>query len=181
MTMGNTIFGALLGERKVDWGVIFQSIIAKLVEGIRKPKVTPIRPYMFHLYMGQEVLSIEEMVAYDINLDLLKYDCTPEPKPDQGSPPRSDPQPSLSIHHNGRKSNDQPRSSHSQGNRGEDLDLTQQEIEEISHFFSNAIKWMAITKVHYNQMREIVADVYKALGNVDIRDINVALFQVAQK
>ena len=98
VTVGNISFGALLGERKVDWGIILQSVIAKLVVGAWKLKATPIGPYMFHLYMGQEVLSAEEMVAYDIGLDLLKYDCTPEP--DQGSPARSDPQSTPSVRRN---------------------------------------------------------------------------------
>ena len=97
--VGNTIFGALLGERKVDWGIVLQAVVAKLVEGARKLKATPIGPYLFHLYMEQEVLNEEEMVAYEIGLDLLKYDCTPEPDPNQGqdSPTRSDSAPSPSA------------------------------------------------------------------------------------
>ena len=93
VTIGNTIFGALLGERKVDWGIVLQVVVAKLVDGARKLKAMPIGPYMFHLYMGQEVLSADEIVVYNIGLDLLKYDCTPEPEPkaDQGSLTRSDP------------------------------------------------------------------------------------------
>ena len=73
VTVGNTIFGLLLGERKVDWGVILQSVIARLVEGTKKYKATPIGSYLFHLYVEQEVLLLEEMVAYDIGLDLLRY------------------------------------------------------------------------------------------------------------
>ena len=70
--------------------------MTKLVDGVRKFKATPIGPYLFHLYAGQELLNGEEMVAYEIGQDLLKYDCTPEPDPDQGqdSPTRSDPTPS---------------------------------------------------------------------------------------
>ena len=79
VTVGNTIVGALLDERKVDWRIVLQAVVAKLVEGARKLKATPIGPYLFHLYIGQEVLNGEEMVAYEIGLDLLKYDCTPEP------------------------------------------------------------------------------------------------------
>ena len=110
MTVGNTIFGALLGERKADWRIVLQAVIAKLVEAAWKLKATPIGPYMFHLYMGQEVLNAEEMVAYDISLDLLKYDCTPkpEPTPDQGSLEKSDPQPSPFIRRNQQKKNDRP-------------------------------------------------------------------------
>ena len=111
------------------------------MEGARKLKATPIGPYMFHLYMGHEVLSAEEMVAYNIGLDLLKYDCTskPELEPDQGSPARLDSQPSPSIRRKRRKTSDWPRSSQSQGNLSETLDLTQQEIDEVSHSFDNAI------------------------------------------
>ena len=84
---GNTIFGALLGERKVDWGIVLQAVVAKLVEEARKLKATPIGPYLFHLYMGQEALNGEEMVAYEIGLDLLKYDCTPKLDPDKAKTP----------------------------------------------------------------------------------------------
>ena len=84
VTVGNTIFGALLGEQKVDWGILLQAVVAKLVDGAQKLKATPIGPYLSHLYMGQELLNREEMVAYEIGLDLLKYNYTPEPDPDQG-------------------------------------------------------------------------------------------------
>ena len=56
MTVGNTIFGTLLGERKVDWGILLQAVVAKLMDGVRKFKATPIGPYLFHLYVGQELL-----------------------------------------------------------------------------------------------------------------------------
>ena len=44
VSVGNTIFGALLGERKVDWGIVLQAVVAKLVERARKLKATPIGP-----------------------------------------------------------------------------------------------------------------------------------------
>ena len=115
VAVGNTIFGALLGKKKVDWGIVLQAIIAKLVEGAWKVKATPIGPYMFHVYMGHEVLSAEEMVAYDIGLDLLKYDCTleSEPEPNQGSSAWSDLQPSPSVQCNRRKRSNWPGSSQS--------------------------------------------------------------------
>ena len=101
--------------------------MAKLVEGAQKFKATPIGPYLFHLYRGQELLNGEEMVAYEISLDLLKYDCTPEPGPDQGqdSPTRSDPTPSPSAKHNKWKKGDRPGSFQDRGNRNPAKDLTQ--------------------------------------------------------
>ena len=120
-------------------------------------------------------------MAYNFSLDLLKYNCTPELELDHGSLIRSDPQPSPSIRRNRRKSNDRPGSSHNWGNGDEALDLTQQEIEEMLHSFSNAIRWMELAKIHCDQLGVVVSDVYKALGNVDIRDIDKAFSQVAQK
>ena len=143
VTVGNTIFGALLDERKVDWGILLQSVVAKLVDGVRKFKATPIGPYLFHLYMRQELLNGEEMVAYEIGLDLLKYDCTPDPDPDQGqdSPTRSNPTPSPSAKHNKRKKEDRPGSSQDCGNRNKGKDLTQHELTEMAHSRSGGWNW----------------------------------------
>ena len=183
VTVGNTIFGALLGERKVDWRILLQAVVAKLVDGVRKFKATPIGPYLFHLYMGQELLNGEEMVAYEIGLDLLKYDCTPDPDPDQGqdSPTKSDPTPSLSAKHNKRKKEDRPGSSQDRGNRNKVKDLTQQELAEMVHSFEHAIRWMELAKAQYNQLGDVVVDVCKALGDVSIQDIDTALSQVVRK
>ena len=111
VTVGNTIFGALLGERKVDRGILLQAVVAKLVDGVRKFKAMPIGPYLFHLYVEQELLNGEEMVSYEIGRDLLKYDCTPDPDQGQDSPTRADPTPSPPAKHNKRKKEDQPGSS----------------------------------------------------------------------
>ena len=158
-------------------------MVAKLVEGARKLKATPIGPYLFHLYMGQEVLNGEEMVAYEIGLDLLKYNCTPEPYPDQDqdSSTRSDPAPSTSAKHNKRKKGDWPGSSQNWGNRNKAKELTQQELEEMSHSFDHVIRWMELAKAQYDQLGDVVVDLCKVLGNVAIEDIDVAMSQVARK
>ena len=63
VTIGNTIFGALLGERKVKWGITLQAIVAKLVENAKKQKSTPILSYLFYMYVGHEVLPPGEIIA----------------------------------------------------------------------------------------------------------------------
>ena len=51
----------------------------------------------------------------------------------------------------------------------------------MSHSFNNAIRWMELAKVQYDELGNVVVNVCKALGNVEIRDIDVALSQVARK
>ena len=110
------------------------------------------------------------MVAYEIGLDLLKYNYTPEsdPNQDRDSPTRSDPAPSTSAKHNKRKKGDRPGSSHNRGNRNEAKELTQQELEEMSHSFDHAIWWMELAKAQYDQLGDVVVDICKALGDVTI-------------
>ena len=132
------------------------------MESTRKHKATSIGPYLFHLYVGQEVLRPEEMVAHNIGLDLLKYNYTLKSKPDQPTSSRPDPQPSSLIQRSNQKPSDRLGSSQNQDTRGEDLDLIQHEIEEMSHSFTNAIRWMEIAKLSYDQMGDVVVDVCKA-------------------
>ena len=123
------------------------------------------------------------MVAYEIGLDLLKYDCTPEPDPDQDqdSPTRSDSAPSTSAKHNKRKKGDRPGSSQNRGDWNKTKGIIQQELEEMSHSFNHAIRWMELAKAQYDQLGDVVVDVCKALGDVAIQDIDVALSHVARK
>ena len=51
----------------------------------------------------------------------------------------------------------------------------------MSHSFDHTIRWMELAKAQYDQLGDVVVDVCKALGNVAIQDIDVALSQVARK
>ena len=122
-------------------------------------------------------------MAYEIGLDLLKYDCTPEldPDQDQDSLTRSDPMPNTSAKHNKQKKGDRPGSLQDRADRNKAKELIQQELEEMSHSFDHAIRWMELSKAQYDQLGDVVVDVWKALGDVAIQDIDVALSQVARK
>ena len=121
------------------------------------------------------------MVAYNISLDLLKDDCTLELDLDQFTLPRSDPQLSPTTQRCNRKPSDWPGSSQSQDIWDEETGLNQQEIDNMAKSFINAIRWMEIAKTSYEHREDIVVNVCKALGNVDIRDIDSTLTRVAQK
>ena len=81
----------------------------------------------------------------------------------------------------GQKKSDWRGSSQSRGNQNEAAELTQQEIEEMSHSFDNAIRWMELAKVQYDELGNVVVNVCRALGNIEIPNIDAALSQVAQK
>ena len=56
ITVGNTIFEALSGERPVDWGVVVKDLVQRLLSGMGRSKTMPICPYVFHLYQAHELL-----------------------------------------------------------------------------------------------------------------------------
>ena len=60
-------------------------------------------------------------------------------------------------------------------------DLNQQEVEDMANSFTNVIKWMELAKISYEQMSDVITDVCRALGNIDISDINLALSRITRK
>ena len=63
-TIGNTIFGAICGERPVDWAIIFMELVNWLVGGASKTKPTPICPFLYHLYESKSLLTKDEETDY---------------------------------------------------------------------------------------------------------------------
>ena len=63
-TLDNTIFGALTGDRPVDWTKIFMDLVNRLVSGAGQSKLTPIYPFLYHLYENQGLLTEEEETDY---------------------------------------------------------------------------------------------------------------------
>ena len=98
ITIGNTIFGALDGEREVDWGVVFRDMVQRLAKGVGKPKPTPICPFLFHLYEGQGLLTTNEDLDYQTAKEMAGYRITPDSDSQPGSgedEPTPAPAPSL--------------------------------------------------------------------------------------
>ena len=65
VTVANTIFGSLSGDRPVDWGLVIRDVVTKLMVGVGRGKSTPICPYVFHLYKSVGELTEEEEVEYE--------------------------------------------------------------------------------------------------------------------
>ena len=90
ITVGNTIFGALSGERPVDWGIVVKDLVQRLLSGMGKSKVTSICPYVFYLYHLQELLLPTEKKEYRTKEALQKYNVKSEGKDDPESPANLD-------------------------------------------------------------------------------------------
>ena len=85
ITVGNTIFGALFGERPVDWGIVVKDLVQRLLSGMGKTKATPICPYIFHLYHSHELLLPAEKKEYRIQEALVKHNVESEEEEDPDS------------------------------------------------------------------------------------------------
>ena len=84
-TIENTIFGALSGERPVDWGKVFSELVQRLVGGAGKSKPTPICPFLYHLYECKGLLTEEEETDYTMAKELNRYRISPEQDQDSDS------------------------------------------------------------------------------------------------
>ena len=82
ITMGNTIFGALSGERPIDWGVVVKNLVQRLLSGMGRSKATTICSYVFHLYHSHELLLPAEKKEYRIKEALLKHNVESEGEED---------------------------------------------------------------------------------------------------
>ena len=90
ITVGNTIFGALSGERPVDWGIVVKDLVQRLLSGMGKSKATPICPYVFHLYHAHELLLPAEKKEYRIHEALVKHNVESEEDDNPASPVNPD-------------------------------------------------------------------------------------------
>ena len=77
-TLGNTIFGAISGERSVDWARIFTELVNRLVGGASKSKPSPICPFLYHLYESKGLLTEDEETDYRVAQELTRYRITPD-------------------------------------------------------------------------------------------------------
>ena len=72
-TIGKTIFGAISGERPVDWAIIFMELVNRLVGGVGKTKPTSICPFLYHLYKSKGLLTEDEETNYTAAQELNRY------------------------------------------------------------------------------------------------------------
>ena len=85
LTLVNTIFGALSGERPVDWAKFFAELVNRLVGAASKIKPTPLCPFLFHLYESKGLLTKDEETDYRAAQELNRYRIILDRDPDSDS------------------------------------------------------------------------------------------------
>jgi hypothetical protein len=73
VTLGNTIFGALIGGRKVNWAKIITNLVIQLASKVGKSRTSPICPFLYHLYERKELLKPEEEKTWKVQEGMMKY------------------------------------------------------------------------------------------------------------
>ena len=78
VTVNNTIFGAYTREREVDWALVIQDVVRRLLTGVGKSKPTPICPYLLHLYIAHDVVHAEDKRVYMIGKSFMRLKVDPD-------------------------------------------------------------------------------------------------------
>lgn len=63
-TWANTICGSLQGKRAVDWSLLMQDTVSKMVKALPKTRISSLSSYLAHLYHFRELLLKDEAKSY---------------------------------------------------------------------------------------------------------------------
>ena len=181
--VGNIVFGALLGDRLVDWGLLIYDVVAQMVGLVSKGKPTMVCPFMFHLYKERQVLWSSELAIYILAIEMVKYDCTldPEPNPERAPTPSHSgskrPRPTP-IPKKSRKWKTPTNKRGESSTQRQDPNLDEpstSEVERNAHAFDNAIIWIETARENFDALGQIVKDVAEVLEITDLRDFDRVL------
>ena len=76
VTIGNTNFGAYIGEREdgpIDWALMMRNMVKRLLAGIGKSKPTPICPYLLYLYVAHDAIQLEDKKVYMVGESCMRH------------------------------------------------------------------------------------------------------------
>ena len=179
----NTMFGALLGDRPVDWGLLIYDVVTRMVGLVSKSKPTMVCPFMFHLYKKRQVLQSTELATYTLAMEMVKYDCTSdsEPNPERAPMPSHSgsnrPRPTFTPERSRKKKTLTKRRDESSDQRQDPNpdEPSTSEVERNAQAFDNAITWIETTRENFDALGQIVKDVAEVLEITDLRDFDRAL------
>ena len=183
VTVGNTVFGALLRNRPVDWGLLIYDVVTQMVRLVSKRKPTMVCPFMFHLYKERQVLRSPKLATYTLAMEMVKYDYTsdPESNPERALIPSHSrfgrPRPISTPERSRKKKTPTKRRGESSAQQ-QDQDPEEPSasgVERNAQAFDNAISWVETAKENFDALGQIVKDVAEALEIMDLWDFDRAL------
>ena len=84
VTMGNTIFGAYTREWEVDWALVIQDVVRRLLNGVGKSKPTPICPYLLNVYIAYDVVQADDKKVYMVGKSFMRHEVDPDEEESSG-------------------------------------------------------------------------------------------------
>ena len=181
VVVGNTIFGELLEERSVNWGLLLYDVVGRMVALVGKGKPTMVCSYIFHLdYKEYQVLLSLELMMYMLGMEMVKYNCISDPESTptaskSETKPHQDTSTSEGRIKRKMSSNKRADSSPHTESQSREAGSSQSEVVKNAQAFDKAIKWNKMARGNFDALGKIVKDVAQVLGNVDIRDFNKTL------
>lgn len=170
--IGNTIFGALSGKVKIRWGQVIYDIVAKLVSVLGSRRITPLAPYLFHLYGKFGCLRKEEQEKLAVARDCLELgveeeeEDDPEEESDHGSlsppPVKSSPRPRLKTTFHGPKGKDPMRSPDLK-----DLSFLESDVQPFDRLRNELDQ----VESHYTKLETVVKGASRLLGDCKAANI----------
>ena len=183
VTLGNIVFGALMGDRPVDWGLLIYNVVTWMVGLVSKGKPTMVCLFMFHLYKERQVIRSSELAAYTLAMVMIKYDCTPDPEenperaptPSHSGSERSRPTSTLERTRKKKTPTKKRGESSAQQQDQNPEEPSTSEVERNAQAFDNAITWIETARENFDALGQIVKDVAEVLEITDLRDFDMAL------
>ena len=131
----------------MDWGLLLFDVVGRIVGLVSKGKPTMICPYMFHLYKDHQVLLSSDFATYMLEMEMVKYNCTPDPEPIPiASQSRSEPPQPTTTSEKRRK---QKTSANKRANSNPTIEISSKdpgpstfEVEKNAWAFNNTISWI---------------------------------------
>ena len=172
-----------MGDRSVDWGLLIFDVVARMVGLVSKGKPTMVCPFMFHLYKERQVLRSSELATYILAMEMVKYNCTPDPEQnlERASIPSHSgserPRPTSTPEKNKKRKTPTNKRGESSAQRWkQNLDEpSTSEVEQNAQAFDNAITWIETARENFDALGQIVKDVAEVLEVTDLRDFDRVL------
>jgi hypothetical protein len=76
--IGNTVFGALSGQVKIKWGQFIYDLVSKQVSVLGSRKISPLGPYLYHLYGRYGCLREEEQAKLKAARECMELELSDE-------------------------------------------------------------------------------------------------------